>query len=121
MRVWVGRLAALIFSMFRVGLHKHQSPPLDFTDEFYTKNGIDVVKLGTISPLSHPDGRVGMDGRQFTAEFGSNPADWNGKVNWVLDNSNSDPTRKGVRVTQTTGGFDRRREPNLLQHLRYRT
>ena len=103
----------------RVGLHKHQSPPLDFTDEFYTKNGIDVVKLGTISPLSHPDGRVGMDGRQFTAEFGSNPADWNGKVNLVLDNSNSDPTRKGVRVTQTTSGFDK--DGNLIYYNIYGT
>lgn len=60
-----------------------------------------------------------MDGRQFTAEFGSNPADWNGKVNLVLDNSNSDPTRKGVRVTQTTSGFDK--DGNLIYYNIYGT
>jgi hypothetical protein len=68
-------------------------PPFDFNDAFYTANGISVSKLDT--PAA---GRFGLF-RQTGPPAGP------GQFNWVVDNSNTDPTRKNVRILATTGGY----------------
>ena len=68
-------------------------PPFDFNDAFYTANGIDVTQLD--SPGA---GRFG-----FFRQTG--PPARDGQLNWVFDNSNTDPDRKNVRILATTGGY----------------
>jgi hypothetical protein len=69
-------------------------PPFDFNDNFYTANGINVSALDTA-----PAGRFGLF-RQTGP-----PAFQPGQLNWVVDNSNTDPDRKNVRILATTGGY----------------
>jgi hypothetical protein len=71
---------ASIWADFR----RYNPPPFDFSDEFYRLNGVNPDQIVT---------RVGNPDRD--------PA------TWVRDPSNTDPTRRGVRVKETTGGFDR--------------
>lgn len=100
-------------------------PAFDFSDDFYTKNGIRVDKITTINPPTHGDGRVGFDGEARRSgpdgEFGTVPSQWGGRYNWVIDNPsiNTDPTRNTTRVTQTTGGFDK--DGNLIYYNIYGT
>lgn len=68
-------------------------PPFDFKDAFYTANGIDVNQLD--------QARAGRFG--FFRQTG--PPARDGQVNWVIDNSNTDPDRKNVRILATTGGY----------------
>src|SRR5262245_44490473 len=58
-------------------------PPFDFSNSFYLANGIDPSKIMN---------RVGTPSSASA---------------FVVDNSNSDPTRDNIRITETTGGFDR--------------
>ena len=58
-------------------------PPFDFTDAFYRANGIVPANIGE---------RVGTAAR--------NPA------HWTVDNSNTDPNRRNIRVLETTGGWN---------------
>lgn len=99
------------------------SPPFDFNDDFYTKNGlctqpgvngctVGINNLGA-------DSRVGFAPATSTGpEFGTTPSDWGGTLNWIEDNTNTDPTRGGanggIRVIQTTGGFDK--DGNLIYY-----
>jgi hypothetical protein len=69
-------------------------PPFDFNDNFYTANGINVSQLDIAAA-----GRFGLF-RQTGP-----PAFLPGQVNWVVDNSNTDPDRKNVRILATTGGY----------------
>jgi len=69
-------------------------PPFDFNDAFYTANGIDVAHLDLPEA-----GRFG-----FFRQTGP-PAFLNGQVNWVVDNSNTDPDRKNIRILATTAGY----------------
>jgi hypothetical protein len=69
-------------------------PPFDFNDAFYGANGIDVSQLD--QPAA---GRFGLF-RQFGP-----PARDPHQPNWLVDNSNSDPTRKNIRILATTGGY----------------
>jgi hypothetical protein len=68
-------------------------PPFDFNDAFYSENGIDVMHL------NKKDGQRFGIFRQTGAPAGS------GQMNWVVDNSNTDPDRKNVRILATTGGY----------------
>src|SRR5215467_13058241 len=68
-------------------------PPFDFNDAFYTANGIDVRNLDTAAA-----GRFGLFRK-------TGPPARDGQVNWVIDNSNTDPDRKNVRILATTGGY----------------
>jgi hypothetical protein len=68
----------------RADFLRYNPPPFDFSDEFYQLNGVDPDHIVT---------RVGNPDRD--------PA------TWLLDASNTDPTRRGVRVKETTGGFDK--------------
>lgn len=79
--------------MFSVGRadNLHNAPPFDFSDNFYRINGVDINNIL---------GRPGNPDRP--------PA------HWVLDNSNNDPTRRGVRILETTGGWDR--DGNLIYY-----
>jgi hypothetical protein len=58
-------------------------PPFDFSNSFYLANGIDPSKIMD---------RVG--GPTSASAF-------------VVDNSNTSPDRTDIRITETTGGFDR--------------
>lgn len=71
-------------------------PPCDFSDDFYTENGIGVSQLDTAAA-----GRFG-DFRQFGP-----PARTSTQANWVNDTncSPNDPTRRNVRILATTGGY----------------
>jgi len=61
---------------------KANSPPFDFSNAFYMANGIDPSKIID---------RVGGPGSASV---------------FVVDNSNTDPNRNNIRITETTGGFD---------------
>jgi hypothetical protein len=93
--------------------------PFDFSNDFYNKNGLDIVKI----QQAPGNPRVGFDtgGTQGSVENGAPPAPLvvpNTGVsvpgNWIVDNSNTDPTRTNVRVLQTTGGFDK--DGNLIYY-----
>lgn len=73
-------------------------PPCDFTDSFYTQNGIDVSQLNTA-----PAGRFG----QFRLTGPPASPQNGGTVNWVNDSTcnTNDPTRTNVRILATTGGY----------------
>ena len=58
-------------------------PPFDFTNGFYRVNGINPSNIGE---------RAGNPDR--------NP------LHWVVDNSNTDPNRRNIRILETTGGFN---------------
>jgi len=78
------------------GFNRFNPPPCDFTDAFYTENGINVTQLD-----SSAGQRFGIF-RQFGP-----PAFLPGQANWVADEdcSERDPTRKNVRILATTGGY----------------
>jgi hypothetical protein len=72
----------------------HNAPPFDFNDDFYIKNGVVPSKI----PV-----RVGN-------ENGGRPEfDAAGNHIWTRTSPmpNNDPTRRDVRVLETTGGFDK--------------
>jgi hypothetical protein len=58
-------------------------PPFDFSDAFCLQNGIVAANIGE---------RVGTAAR--------NP------LHWTVDNSNTDPDRRNIRVLETTGGWN---------------
>src|SRR5213593_4289938 len=66
-------------------------PPFDFADAFYLQNGI-----GPVNILNRVDG---------TCPANDMPACS------VVDNSNTDPDRRNIRVRSTTGGFDHEGNP----------
>jgi hypothetical protein len=70
-------------------------PPCDFTDAFYTANGISVTQLDTAAAQ-----RFG-----FFRQFG--PPASGMQANWVNDPTctPNDPARKNVRILATTGGY----------------
>ena len=70
------------------------SPPFDFNDNFYTENGVDFNKLNANGL------RFGFNGNRLTG-----PPAGPGQVNWVVNNSNTDPDRNNVRILATTGGY----------------
>jgi hypothetical protein len=66
-------------------------PPFDFADAFYRQNGINPANI-----LSRVNG---------TCPANDMPACS------VMDNSNTDPDRRNIRVLSTTGGFDHEGNP----------
>jgi hypothetical protein len=68
-------------------------PPFDFNDAFYTANGLNVTQLDTPGAA-----RFGFFRR-------TGPPARDGQVNWVIDNTGTDPDRKNVRILATTGGY----------------
>jgi len=65
------------------GVRKPIPPPFDFSDDFYRGNGISPENI-----------------RERAGNPDRNPS------HWTFDNSNTDPTRRNVRILETTGGFD---------------
>jgi hypothetical protein len=63
-----------------------QQPPFDFSDAFYLANGINPAALITRVDGTCPDTDIPSCS--------------------VVDNSNTDPNRRNIRVLSTTGGFD---------------
>jgi hypothetical protein len=68
-------------------------PPFDFNDAFYTVNGVNVTALDT------------PGGARFGLFRQTGPPAHDGQVNWVVDNSGTDPDRNNVRILATTGGY----------------
>src|SRR3989442_7163057 len=64
-----------------------RQPPFDFSDSFYLANGINPANI------LH---RVGSSTSASA---------------FVVDNSNTDPNRNNIRITETTGGFDHSGNP----------
>ena len=77
-------LAGARSALLRADFLRYNPPPFDFSDDFYRINGIDPTQI----PM-----RVGNPDRP--------------QEHWALDSSNTDPTRREVRVKETTGGFDK--------------
>ncbi len=72
---------------------RFNEPPFDFNNAFYTANGIDVTQLDT------PAGaRFGLFRKTGPPASGS-------QVNWVVDNTGTDPDRNNIRILATTGGY----------------
>lgn len=75
-------------------------PPFDFNNDFYTTNGIDLGQLdGTPTALRFGFSPEGVPIRQTGIPAGP------GQLNWVVDNSNTDPVRNNIRILATTGGY----------------
>ena len=91
---WPTRPSGQTPSPFPGQFPQFNPPPFDFTDAFYTENGIDVTQLDT--PAA---GRFGLFRKTGPPAFEL------GQVNWVADDSNTDPTRRNVRILATTGGY----------------
>ncbi|MBV9180907.1 MAG: hypothetical protein JO356_06310 [Acidobacteria bacterium] len=68
-------------------------PPFDFADFFYQENGANLSILDT--PDSERFGRFRQTG----------PPAPMGRVNWVVDNSNTSPIHNNVRILATTGAY----------------
>jgi hypothetical protein len=68
-------------------------PPFDFNDAFYTANGVNVTALDTPGAA-----RFGLFRK-------TGPPAQSGQVNWVVDNTGTDPDRTNVRILATTGGY----------------
>jgi hypothetical protein len=64
-----------------------RQPSFDFSDSFYLANGI------------NPSNILARAGSSTSASA------------FVVDNSNTDPNRDNIRITETTGGFDREGNP----------
>jgi len=74
-----------------VGGGARRQPPFDFSDAFYLANGLNPANIVN---------RV--NGTCPTSDMPSCS---------VVDNSNTDPNRRNIRVLSTTGGFDREGNP----------
>src|SRR5262249_7179605 len=66
-------------------------PPFDFSDAFYLKNGINPANI-----LNRVNGTCPANDMPSCS---------------VVDNSNTDPNRRNIRVLSTTGGFDHEGNP----------
>jgi hypothetical protein len=66
-------------------------PPFDFSDAFYLQNGIDPANI-----LNRVNGTCPANDKPACSE---------------VDNSNTDPDRRNIRVRSTTGGFDHEGNP----------
>jgi hypothetical protein len=75
------------FTSAPISGQEQNPPPFDFSDSFYLANGIDPTQILN---------RVNTAGNPCLP----------GGENCVLDNSNTDPNRRNVRILQTTGGFN---------------
>jgi hypothetical protein len=68
-------------------------PPFDFNNAFYTANGINLTVLDNAG----------------SARFGlfrqTGPPAPHGFVNWVVDNTGTNPDRNNIRILATTGGY----------------
>src|SRR6266571_4642382 len=71
--------------------HSAGMPPFDFTDSFYLQNGISPANI-----LSRVDGTCPANDMPSCS---------------VVDNSNTDPDRRNIRVLSTTAGFDHEGNP----------
>lgn len=67
-------------------------PPCDYSDQFYTDNGVDPTQL---------------QGRFGTSRQSGPPARSSKQANWVADSTcaTNDPNRRDFRVLATTGGY----------------
>ena len=73
-------------------------PPCDFSNQFYSDNGLDASSGSELN--AEPDGRFGTFRQTGPPASGS-------QVNWVNDTADCaavDPTRRNVRILATTGG-----------------
>lgn len=100
--------------------------PFDFADSFYMENGLNLTSLAGaggrvgVSPNGQPCTQTAAAGQNLSCNgggFGASNVP-NG-LNWVTDTSNTDPTRTGTRLLQTTGGFNK--DGNLIYYSIFAT
>ena len=84
----------------RAAAANFNAPPFDFSDRFYTMNGLNVQKLNSV-------GRVGYDDASAPGSSENGAVAPAGVGHWIADAGTRDPNRANVRVLQTTGGFDK--------------
>jgi hypothetical protein len=99
----------------------------DFADSFYKQNGLNLTLLagkgGRVgvepngSPCSPPQTLTSRNTACNGGGFGA--ANVPNGVNWVTDSANTDPTRTGTRILQTTGGFNK--DGNLIYYSIFAT
>jgi hypothetical protein len=70
---------------------KASPPPFDFSDAYYLANGVNPDNI-----LERVDGTCPINDKPACS---------------VVDNSNTDPNRRNIRVLSTTGGFDHEGNP----------
>jgi hypothetical protein len=89
------RTSTTTTSSFRNPAQNFNHPPCDFSDAFYTANGINVTQLNTA-----PAQRFGVFRKNGPPATGS-------QANWVNDPtcSTDDPDKKNVRILATTAGY----------------
>lgn len=80
---FTGRTPPLPSTVASSGSVNVNPPPFDFSDSFYRSNGIVPENIGE---------RAGTPNR--------NP------LHWTVDNSNTDPNRRNIRILETTGGWN---------------
>ena len=73
--------------------------PFDFSDAFYSANGINLEELDSAAVQRFGFSSKGVPVRQKGPPAGP------GQLNWVVDNSNSNPNRRNIRILATTGGY----------------
>lgn len=88
--IWFTALAVLLMGLPLTGTSSspqrpcnENPPPFDFSDAFYTVNGINPANI-----------------RERAGNPDRNP------THWTVDNSNTDPNRRNIRILETTGGFN---------------
>ena len=74
-------------------------PPFDFNNDFYRVNGIFPELLTSAGQ------RFGFAADGITPIRLTGAPAGSGQVNWVMDNSNTDPTRNNIRILASTGGY----------------
>lgn len=74
-------------------------PPFDFNNDFYRTNGL-IPEL-----LTSAGRRFGFAADGITPNRLTGAPAGPGQVNWVVDNSNTDPVRNNVRILASTGGY----------------
>jgi len=87
----LGSLVILFMASVVVPSQNQNQPPFDFSDAYYLANGINPANI-----LKRVDGTCPVSDKPACS---------------VVDNSNTDPNRRNIRVLSTTGGFDREGNP----------
>ncbi len=82
---------ALVASLAVAIAQDSRQPPFDFSDAYYLANGINPANI-----LMRVDGTCPANDKPACSK---------------MDNSNTDPNRRDIRVLSTTGGFDREGNP----------
>lgn len=102
-------VVVLLAGLVSVQAQTGNRPPCDFSDVFYSDNGLIACTLnsdGSCTTLSSAELNTEPDGRFGTFRQFGPPATQPNQANWVADSTcaASDPVRRNFRILATTGG-----------------